>query len=689
MNFDEMREGLNNQRRENSENTAQQQPVQPQQPTQQQAAQSIRQQYDDFIVQLNELIANKDKDLLYIPNACELIKKGTEILQNESINYDEMDYLLDRLNKLLSSISDNIDKEFEKELIEGLNKIKKNMFLMISNVADLLLAGKMPDDFASVDYMKFKDKYQKLKNKYGVDINASIQVEIEKKIAKLDSIFVQQQSNQQQPTQQQSAQPERQPIEVMYSQLRELSNDRKKLDEALKDIPSFYYFLLKIIDSVQRTPNLSNKDTKEIIQSVNGFVGIISSKITEDEFKKISSKMNSVKKRLFINVLDRANLLLQRQTGPTFDEYTTIKGEYEQLKNEYEFDPYDSIHNEISTKLEEIEKKVKEQQNENSARPPQPQQPVQPQQGEQSDDRTQELINQIQQMQQQMQQMQQNNLYLQQILSMMYQEKARQAEEEREAKEQARRQTEEETRRKFEEETRRQAEEQERRNSEERARLEKEENARMSKLKNSIEQNRNDFQKKLESLKKDKNMSIPNLINNVIIETINWYIADYDSEIYRILENIEIEKLGTENRGFFNTKFGSGMKDTFYYDFKYGSEIKKLAELSRKKERTIEISNDLSKIRLSLEAKKLKNALLKKPDNEKLREEFVNELTLVVSKYLDPNILQKIKGFITIKKYSREKREDYLAKLRAKKTNIIGLTSSEILDIDFDYSKSK
>ncbi len=674
MNFNEMRQGLNNQRRENSENTAQQQPVQPQQPTQQQEAQSIRQQYDDFIVQLNELIANKDKDLLYIPNACELIKKGTEILQNKSINYDEMDYLLDRLNKLLSSISDNIDKEFEKELIEGLNKIKKNMFLMVSIVADLILAGKMPDDFASVDYMKFKDKYQKLKNKYGVDINASIQVEIEKKIAKLDSIFVQQQSNQQQPTQQQSAQPERQPIEVMYSQLRELSNDRKKLDEALKDIPSFYYFLLKIIDSVQRTPNLSNKDTKVIIQSVNRFVGIISSKITEDEFKKISGKMNSAKKRLFINVLDRANLLLQRQTGPTFDEYTTIKGEYEQLKNEYEFNPYDSIHNEISTKLEEIEKKVKEQQNENSARPSQPQQPVQPQQGEQSVDRTQELINQIKQMQQQMEQMQQNNSYLQQILSMMYQEKARQAQEEREAKEQARRQ----------------AEEQARRQAEERARLEKEENDRMSKLKNSMEQNRNDFQKKLESLKKDKNMSIPDLINNVIIETINWYIADYDSEIYRILENIEIEKLGTENRGFFNTKFGSGMKDTFYYDFKYGSEIKKLAELSRKKERVIEISNDLSKIRLSLGAKKLKNALLKKPDNEKLREEFVEKLSYVVSKYIDNKVKESVKAKPkVVKKYSREKREDYLAKLRAKKTNIIGLTSSEILDIDFDYSKSK
>lgn len=273
------------------------------------------------------------------------------------------------------------------------------------------------------------------------------------------------------------------------------------------------------------------------------------------------------------------------------------------------------------------------------------------------------MMQMMQQMQQQMQQQSEQHRiemeYYRQQLENMRNERAQ-----KEAEEQAQRDAEEQAQRDAEEQARRDAEQAQR--DAEQAQREKAEKDHISNSQKTEEQNGTNFAKKIESLASNTNISVSNLAIEAKKETINWYVADYNSEIYRLLEKINMSELGIK-----------------------GKDIQKIFELSYKREVVIDLLNDLSKIPLSHTAKKLFKQLQKDITNKDLRKKFVVEVTKSVANYIDKKVVKKVPK--TASKFSTDKREEFLGLLRNKKANIIGLTGTEIFEAtnNFDYGIKK
>lgn len=273
------------------------------------------------------------------------------------------------------------------------------------------------------------------------------------------------------------------------------------------------------------------------------------------------------------------------------------------------------------------------------------------------------MMQMMQQMQQQMQQQSEQHRiemeYYRQQLENMRNERAQ-----KEAEEQAQRDAEEQAQRDAEEQARRDAEQAQR--DAEQAQREKAEKDHISNSQKTEEQNGTNFAKKIESLASNTNISVSNLAIEAKKETINWYVADYNSEIYRLLEKINMSELGIK-----------------------GKDIQKIFELSYKREVVIDLLNDLSKIPLSHTTKKLFKQLQKDVTNKDLRKKFVVEVTKSVANYIDKKVVKKVPK--TASKFSTDKREEFLGLLRNKKANIIGLTGTEIFEAtnNFDYGIKK
>jgi len=201
----------------------------------------------------------------------------------------------------------------------------------------------------------------------------------------------------------------------------------------------------------------------------------------------------------------------------------------------------------------------------------------------------------------------------------------------------------------------------------------------IKKAKSTPEENASNYKKKAESLYKKTGVSVADLIEEAQKETINYYISDYNSEIYQLLHKINVDQLGT-NGGFLNL-FKGGT---------YSKEIKELYYLSYKRDKVKALLNNLSSIPLNGEIKSLSKKLLKKPNDEVLRTKLVRAVCKHISKYIDNKVVKK-KPKVAFK-YSKDKRNDYLQLLRSKSSGrIIGLTGTQVLEAtnSFDYTTKK
>ena len=143
--------------------------------------------------------------------------------------------------------------------------------------------------------------------------------------------------------------------EKLITQFKQLKNETATDEEKkafLSDTERAYEMILNIVDTLQSMSIIGYNFyvlQKSLINISNDLLAEISDNITTEQQNEIIYKLNVSKKSLFSFISVAVESLLQSQTPPTLNEYEIVKAEYEELKNEYEFNPYDSIHNEIST----------------------------------------------------------------------------------------------------------------------------------------------------------------------------------------------------------------------------------------------------------------------------------------------------------------------------------------------------
>ena len=518
--------------------------------------------------------------------------------------------------------------------------------------------------------------------------------------------------------------------EKLITQFKQLKNETATDEEKkafLSDTERAYEMILNIVDTLQSMSIIGYNFyvlQKSLINISNDLLAEISDNITTEQQNEIIYKLNVSKKSLFSFISVAVESLLQSQTPPTLNEYEIVKAEYEELKNEYEFNPYDSIHNEISTKLKEIEKKIKEQHTYKSAQqqvPPQPEQRKAPSL-EKVDEPPQPLQQPMygQMPQQPMydqsmygqppygypgygqpmydQSMYGQPMYGQQMYGqpmygqpmyggmpwqpmnyggMSVQQQQLDAELKRREVELIRREAElkeaeaNEKLRQAEALIKKQQEEKERQEAEKKA---KDEFLYKSKLTEG--KHKANFNNEKEALKKDKESSLEDFITKVKKARVQTLLDQANSRLYSLKLQIKDNRL---NNTF--SKFNV-LRNTEHYKKEYfGKEISRLYGYAYMCDKLSKLLDNTDMIPL--------NAKASSPEIQSSRSALVDEICNSVDEYVKKEIYERVPK--TAEKYSKEKREDFLWKLKNANIEIIGLTGTEILEAtkDFDYTSKK
>lgn len=189
------------------------------------------------------------------------------------------------------------------------------------------------------------------------------------------------------------------------------------------------------------------------------------------------------------------------------------------------------------------------------------------------------------------------------------------------------------------------------------------EDARIEKLNKTTEKHREEYVNKLQKLLKDVE-NVENYFEAVARLTIEFYIADCESELYRTSLSIDENNLSEPK----NSKDLTHLHDLLY-------EREKLEDL---------LSN-ISSIKESVPTKSLTFLLKTRLKDElddsfilKKKQELINSIAKDVGKHINKSIRDNTPK--TAKKYSQEKREEFIKIFRDKGLKLAGLTHTDILD---------